>query len=117
MQWVRTSVCLIVLIALMYETVHASAPQMLISRYYDRSRSTRGLKNGPLNSARGFGKRSPHTSEETNVPIEWMADEMASNPELARLMVRQFIDVDRDGFLSPYELLSRPGQSCDQTDN
>ncbi|BES96716.1 Hypothetical protein NTJ_09529 [Nesidiocoris tenuis] len=113
MQWVRNCVCILVLVVLMYETVQASAPQLLY-RYYDRSRSTRGIKNGLLNSARGFGKRSLNTGEQTRMPVDWMADEISSSPELARILVRQFIDLDRDGYLSPYELLSRPATVNDK---
>lgn len=39
------------------------------------------------------------------IPADWMAEELSSNPELARFIIRRFIDVDQDGLVSPVELL------------
>ncbi|XP_014242883.2 uncharacterized protein LOC106662942 [Cimex lectularius] len=106
MRWILVAVCLSL------ATVIASTSARSSGNYAreDRGRSTRGFKNGPLNTARGFGKRS---LQEDLIPADWMADEITSNPDLARLLVRRFMDVDQDGFVSPLEFLRPPlKQSC-----
>ncbi|XP_063695741.1 allatotropins-like [Culicoides brevitarsis] len=40
------------------------------------------------------------------IPVDWLAGEMASNPYLARAILRRLVDLNRDGYLSALELMS-----------
>nr|CAD7568858.1 unnamed protein product [Timema californicum] len=80
-----------------------------------KPRTIRGFKNGALSTARGFGKRDggfDYPASETgndkmvdSLPVDWFVEELRTNPELARIIVHKFVDVDQDGELSAEELL------------
>nr|BAV78792.1 allatotropin [Plautia stali] len=74
-----------------------------------RPRATRGFKNVALSTARGFGKRDGlPLQNQPRLKVEWLANEITNNPQLAGMFVRRFLDVDSDGFISANELLNRP---------
>ncbi|KAE8742325.1 Allatotropin [Frankliniella occidentalis] len=93
-----------------------------------KPRTIRGFKNVVLSTARNFGKRGgapmdgaqgEFVDEATmqangaeyqrapgnSFPVQWFVEEIQSNPELARSVVRKFIDENQDGELSAEELL------------
>nr|UES72865.1 allatotropin [Carausius morosus] len=82
-----------------------------------KPRSIRGFKNVALSTARGFGKRDgsspadlldqdkPDRLVVDSLPVDWFVEELRTNPELARIIVHKFVDLDQDGELSAEELL------------
>ncbi|XP_026737909.1 allatotropin-like isoform X2 [Trichoplusia ni] len=40
-----------------------------------------------------------------SIPLDWFVNEMLTNPDFARSVVRKFIDLNQDGMLSSEELL------------
>lgn len=96
-----------------------------------KPRSTRGFKNAQLSTARGFGKRDYYQNldipdltderkgyygdilkeipETESFTVDWFVEELASNPRLARIVIRKFIDQNQDGELSIEELLRNVG--------
>ncbi|XP_049544682.1 allatotropins-like [Anopheles darlingi] len=43
--------------------------------------------------------------ETTSFPLDWFANEMSTNPVLARSILQRFVDTNRDGLLEAAELL------------
>lgn len=41
-------------------------------------------------------------------PIDWLANEMASNPALAHAILERFVDINKDNEISGRELLTIP---------
>lgn len=41
-------------------------------------------------------------------PIEWLAEELAQNPQGVLVLLRRFVDVNRDGIITGEELLRQP---------
>nr|ATU82841.1 secreted Allatotropin-like protein [Pristhesancus plagipennis] len=106
MRW--SALLLLVILASIVDSIWAgSATSYSASGRAGRTRTIRGFKNAQLSTARGFGKRTSVESQlqPDLIPADWMAEELSTNPELARLIVRRFIDIDQDGLVSPIELL------------
>ncbi|XP_073968370.1 allatotropins-like isoform X2 [Rhodnius prolixus] len=109
MRW--SSLLVLVALASIINCIKAGSPSSALyssaARASGRTRTIRGFKNVQLSTARGFGKRTyPDSQLQPDlIPADWMAEELSSNPELARFIIRRFIDVDQDGLVSPVELL------------
>ncbi|KAJ8878088.1 hypothetical protein PR048_022555 [Dryococelus australis] len=43
--------------------------------------------------------------DKRSLPVDWFVEELRTNPELARIIVHKFVDLDQDGELSAEELL------------
>ncbi|XP_050534132.1 allatotropins-like [Daktulosphaira vitifoliae] len=87
----------------------------------DKVRTIRGFKNMDLATARGFGKRTENLllnllpSETSgdfkednlkqNIPIDWVSRKLSNDQYLAKALVENFIDTNRDGQISVEELL------------
>uniref|UniRef100_A0A182P1I3 Allatotropin n=1 Tax=Anopheles epiroticus TaxID=199890 RepID=A0A182P1I3_9DIPT len=52
--------------------------------------------------------------QETSFPLEWFANEMSTNPTLARSILQRFVDTNRDGLLETNELM--PGAGANGND-
>ncbi|XP_055529833.1 allatotropins-like [Wyeomyia smithii] len=44
--------------------------------------------------------------EQESFPLEWFANEMSTNPTLARTILQHFVDSNKDGLLTSNELIS-----------
>lgn len=44
--------------------------------------------------------------EQESFPLDWFANEMTTNPALARTILQRFVDVNKDGLLTTSELVS-----------
>uniref|UniRef100_U5EU06 Putative allatotropin n=1 Tax=Corethrella appendiculata TaxID=1370023 RepID=U5EU06_9DIPT len=49
---------------------------------------------------------SEQSSLPDNIPIDWLTNELSTNPHLIKNILQRFIDTNKDGFLSPNELLA-----------
>ncbi|XP_058830368.1 allatotropins-like [Topomyia yanbarensis] len=47
--------------------------------------------------------------EQESFPLDWFANEMTSNPALARTILQRFVDTNKDGLLTMNELISSSG--------
>uniref|UniRef100_A0A182K600 Allatotropin n=1 Tax=Anopheles christyi TaxID=43041 RepID=A0A182K600_9DIPT len=47
--------------------------------------------------------------QENGFPLEWFANEMSTNPTLAKSILQRFVDTNRDGFLETSELMPGAG--------
>ncbi|KAK3921711.1 Allatotropin [Frankliniella fusca] len=119
--------CAVVLALLLASASAAPGPGRQVQT---KPRTIRGFKNVVLSTARNFGKRAgasvdgagsqgEFVDEATmqangaeyqrapanSFPVQWFVEEIQSNPELARSVVRKFIDENQDGELSAEELL------------
>lgn len=120
----RCAVAVLCLAVLVTVVVSASAaPGPGFSKGQTKPRTIRGFKNVVLSTARNFGKRggtpsdqgefvdegslqvNPSPANGNSFPVQWFVEEIQSNPELARSVVRKFIDENQDGELSAEELL------------
>lgn len=54
--------------------------------------------------------------EQESFPLDWFANEMATNPALARTILQRFVDTNRDGILTTSELISTPDAASDNND-
>lgn len=57
-----------------------------------------------------FDSVQPIMSEQESFPLDWFANEMSTNPNLARTILQRFVDNNKDGILTTNELFS-PGVS------
>uniref|UniRef100_A0A182MXF4 Allatotropin n=1 Tax=Anopheles dirus TaxID=7168 RepID=A0A182MXF4_9DIPT len=46
--------------------------------------------------------------QENSFPLEWFANEMSTNPALAKSILQRFVDTNRDGLLETTELMPGP---------
>ncbi|XP_058067117.1 allatotropins-like [Anopheles bellator] len=51
------------------------------------------------------------SEQENSFPLEWFANEMSTNPTLAKSILQRFVDTNRDGLLEASELLPAGGAS------
>lgn len=58
-----------------------------------------------LRSCRAARVTLPSLNSVGSFPVQWFIEEIQNNPELARSIVRKFIDENQDGELSAEELL------------
>ncbi|XP_059468718.1 allatotropins-like [Neocloeon triangulifer] len=86
----------------------------LLQRHAKVARTIRGFKNMALSTARGFGKRTPQAlnaefapDAQQDLPVEWLAAQLSANPEVARAILRRFVDTDHNERLSSDELLQQ----------
>uniref|UniRef100_A0A182WD61 Allatotropin n=1 Tax=Anopheles minimus TaxID=112268 RepID=A0A182WD61_9DIPT len=49
--------------------------------------------------------------QENSFPLEWFANEMSTNPTLAKSILQRFVDTNRDGLLETNELMSGAGSN------
>lgn len=54
--------------------------------------------------------------EQESFPLDWFANEMTTNPALARTILQRFVDTNRDGILTTSELISTPAAASDSND-
>ncbi|XP_052902143.1 allatotropins-like [Anopheles moucheti] len=52
--------------------------------------------------------------QENSFPLEWFANEMSTNPTLAKSILQRFVDTNRDGLLETNELM--PGAAANAND-
>uniref|UniRef100_A0A182SPZ8 Allatotropin n=1 Tax=Anopheles maculatus TaxID=74869 RepID=A0A182SPZ8_9DIPT len=52
--------------------------------------------------------------QENSFPLEWFANEMSTNPTLAKSILQRFVDTNRDGLLETNELM--PGTGANAND-
>ncbi|XP_053671558.1 allatotropins-like [Anopheles nili] len=70
----------------------------------------------------GFEQNDPQQQQiageqENSFPLEWFANEMSTNPTLAKSILQRFVDTNRDGLLETSELMPGTGASTnDVTD-
>ncbi|XP_065349160.1 uncharacterized protein LOC135945409 [Cloeon dipterum] len=88
----------------------------LLQRHAKVARTIRGFKNMALSTARGFGKRAPPNADyapapqqqqQQELPVEWLAAQLSANPEVARAILRRFVDADHNERLSAEELMQQ----------
>ncbi|KAG4065289.1 hypothetical protein HA402_012731 [Bradysia odoriphaga] len=104
--------------------------EMMTARGFGKRSQTSKFKDGDWN----YGKRETKFMDEFGVdgdaldqifneqssesfPIEWIANEMASNPMLAHTILHRFVDSNKDGLLSSHELLGGIGQSSSDSND
>uniref|UniRef100_A0AAG5DKX6 Allatotropin n=1 Tax=Anopheles atroparvus TaxID=41427 RepID=A0AAG5DKX6_ANOAO len=51
---------------------------------------------------------------ENSFPLEWFANEMTTNPMLAKSILQRFVDTNRDGLLETSELMPSGGSSANE---
>ncbi|XP_034249660.1 allatotropins-like [Thrips palmi] len=115
--------CLAVVVLVLCGEAFA-APGPSYSKGQTKPRAIRGFKNVVLSTARNFGKRGGSDAQgeyvdeaalqangqdyqrpPSSFPVQWFVEEIQNNPDLARGVVRKFIDENQDGELSAEELL------------
>lgn len=52
------------------------------------------------------------SEQENSFPLEWFANEMSTNPTLAKSILQRFVDTNRDGLLETNELMPGAGSNA-----